>query len=145
MTARLTSIGCILLGGFLYWTALGSDHPLAYFFPQVLGLLMLGLGVGMFIMELGKNRKPSGRINIPWARLWPGMLVLIVYMAIAQRAGFYLSSWLAFVSLGILYAPGRGGLAMVKRCVPISVTFLAVLYVVFWTLLRVQMPRGFAF
>lgn len=145
MAARLTAIASILLGGFLFWAALGGDHPLAYFFPQMLALLMLGLGVVMFVIELGKNRKAPARIDIPWIKLWPGMLVLIVYMGIVQWAGFYLSSWLAFVSLGILYAPGRASLAMVKRCVPISVAFLAVLYVVFWTLLRVQMPRGFAF
>lgn len=145
MVARLTSIACIALGGFLFWAALGSDYPLAYYFPQMLGLLMVALGVSMFVTELGKNRKPqTAGVDIPWARLWPGILVLLVYMAIAQSVGFYVSSWLAFASLGILYAPGRG-LATAKRCVPISVAFLGVLYLVFWTLLRVQMPRGFAF
>jgi len=145
MAARLTAIVCIALGGFLYWAALGSDYPLAYFFPQMLGLAMVMLGMAMFVMELGKNRKrQTARIDIPWARLWPGILVLLVYMVVAQSVGFYVSSWFAFASIGILYARGRG-LATAKRCVPISVAFLAVLYVVFWTLLRVQMPRGFAF
>ena len=107
--------------------------------------MMAALGAAMFVMELGKNRKPqSAGVDIPWARLWPGILVLLVYMVIAQSVGFYVSSWLAFASLGILYAPGRG-LATAKRCVPISVAFLGVLYLVFWALLRVQMPRGFAF
>ena len=144
MAARLTAIVCIALGVFLYWAALGSDYPLAYFFPQMLGLAMVMLGVAMFVMELGKNRKPTAGIDIPWARLWPGILVLLVYMVVAQSVGFYVSSWLAFATIGILYAPGRA-LATAKRCVPISVAFLAVLYLVFWTLLRVQMPRGFAF
>jgi hypothetical protein len=29
--------------------------------------------------------------------------------------------------------------------VPISIAFLAVLYLVFWMLLRVQLPHGFTF
>jgi hypothetical protein len=145
MAARLTSIACIALGVFLYWAARGSDYPLAYYFPQMLGVLMAVLGAAMLVMELGANRKPAtAAVDIPWARLWPGILVLVTYMAVAQTLGFYLSSWLAFASIGILYAPGRG-LATARRCVPISAVFLGVLYLVFWTLLRVQMPRGFAF
>jgi len=144
MVARLTSIACIALGGFLFWAALGSDYALAYYFPQMLGLLMAALGVGMLVMEFGKNRKPKAGVDIPWARLWPGILVLLVYMAIAQPVGFYVSSWLAFAAIGILYAPGRY-LVTAWRCVPISAAFLGVLYLVFWALLRVQMPRGFTF
>jgi hypothetical protein len=36
-------------------------------------------------------------------------------------------------------------MATAARCVPIAFVFLAVLYLVFWTLLRVQLPHGFAF
>ena len=146
MAARLTSVACILFGGFLYWAALGSDTPRAYFFPQMLAVAMVVMGATMLIMDFrsGGVRQAAGPPT-QWYKIWPGMIVLVVYMAIAEHVGFYVSSWLAFTSIGILYAPTGDRLATATRCVPIAVVFLAVLYLVFWTLLSVQLPHGFAF
>lgn len=146
MAARLTPIACILLGGVLYWAALGSEVPKAYFFPQMLALAMVLLGASLLITDFRAGAKaPAAPIAIPWATLWPGMLVLALYMAFAQQVGFYLSSWLAFVAIAIVYATPARRAATIKRSLPIAIVFLGVLYLVFWTLLRVQLPHGFAF
>ena len=146
MAARLTAIACILFGGFLYWAAFGSDTPRAYFFPQMLALAMAAMGVALLVMDFRSNGKlQAAGSATQWYKIWPGMIVLVVYMAIAEQVGFYVSSWLAFTSIGILYAPAGHRLATALRCVPIAFVFLAVLYLVFWTLLRVQLPHGFAF
>jgi hypothetical protein len=146
LAARLTAIACILIGGLLYWAALGSDTPKAYFFPQMLALTMVALGAALVFTSFRPGGKVQGAaIAIPWSRLWPGMLVLAVYMAVAQQVGFYLSSWLAFMAIAIVYAPFSARPATIKRSVPVAIAFLAVLYLVFWTLLRVQLPHGFAF
>jgi len=146
VAARLTSVVCILLGFYLYWAALGSEVPKAYFFPQMLALAMVVLGAGLLVTEFRTGGKaPAVRIAIPWAMLWPGMLVLALYMALAQQVGFYLSSWLVFVAIAILYATPAVRATTIKRSLPIAIAFLGVLYLVFWTLLRVQLPHGFAF
>jgi hypothetical protein len=146
MAARLISIVCILLGGLLYWAALGSNTPKAYFFPQMLALAMLAMGAAMLVMDFRSSGKRQATWSATqWYKIWPGMLVLVVFMAIAEQVGFYVSSWLAFTSIGVLYAPAGARLATAKRCVPIALVFLGVLYLVFWMLLRVQLPHGFAF
>lgn len=146
LTSFATSIACVLFGGFLYWAARGSETPKAYFFPQMLALTMAALGVAMLIADFrGGSKLQASWTAIPWPKIWPGMLVLAVFMLVAERVGFYLSSWLAFTSIGIWYAPADERLATAKRCVPISIVFLAVLYLVFWTLLSVRLPHGFAF
>jgi len=146
VAARLISITCIAFGGLLYWAALGSDTPKAYFFPQMLALMMAALGAAMLAMDFRSSGKPQAAWPATqWYKIWPGMLILAVFMAIAEQVGFYVSSWLAFTSIGVLYAPAGDRLATAKRCVPISIAFLAVLYLVFWMLLRVQLPHGFAF
>ena len=146
MAERLIAIACVVFGGLLYWAALGSDTPRAYFFPQMLALTMAAMGLALLVVELrGAGSGEVAWIAVPWPRVLPGMVVLIVYMAIAQVVGFYVSSWLTFTAIAVLYAPYATRKATIKRCVPISIAFLAVLYVVFWTLLRVQLPHGFAF
>ncbi len=146
MAARLISIACIVLGGLLYWAALGSDNSKAYLFPQILALTMVAMGAAMLVIDFrSSNKRQAAWSATQWYRIWPGMLVLVVFMAVAETVGFYVSSWLAFTSIGVLYAPTGDRLATAKRCVPISIVFLAVLYLVFWTLLRVQLPSGIAF
>jgi Tripartite tricarboxylate transporter TctB family len=146
VAARLTPIACVLLGGCLYWAALGSEVPKAYFFPQMLALTMVVLGAGLLVTDFRSSGKAQAvRIAIPWATIWPGMLALALYMALAQQLGFYLSSWFVFVSIAILYATPARRTATIKRSVPVSIAFLAVLYLVFWMLLRVQLPHGLAF
>ena len=146
MAARLTAIACVLVGGVLYWAALGSEMPKAYFFPQMLALTMVVLGAAMLVGEFRAGGKAqAAAIVIPWSKIWPGMVVLAVYMAVAQQVGFYLSAWLAFIAIALIYMPVTERAATVKRCVPVATAFLAVLYLVFWTLLRVQLPHGFAF
>ncbi|MEJ2375491.1 MAG: tripartite tricarboxylate transporter TctB family protein [Pseudolabrys sp.] len=146
MAARLTPIACIVLGGYLYWAALGSDTPKAYFFPQMLALALAALGAIMLAGELrGGGKAQAAAIAIPWVKIWPGMLVLAVYMLLARQVGFYVSAWLIFVTIAIVYAPFAQRPAAIKRSAPIATAFLAVLYLVFWTLLRVQLPHGFAF
>ena len=106
MAARLISIACILFGGLLYWAALGSDTPKAYFFPQMLALAMVAMGAAMLVMDFRSSgkRQAAGHAT-QWYKIWPGMVVLVVFMAIAEPVGFYVSSWLAFTSIGVLYAP----------------------------------------
>ena len=146
MAARVIAIACVLVGGLLYWAALGSDMPQAYLFPEMMALAMIGLGVAMVISAFAKSApSPAPWARIPWFRILPGMVVLAAFLSILQTVGFYLSSWLAFSSIGILYAPEGKRIAAAKRVVPSSIVFLAVLYLVFWTLLQVQLPRGFAF
>lgn len=146
MAERVIAIACVVIGGLLYWAALGADVPQAYLFPQMLALAMIALGIAMVIAAFGRNAAaPAPWAHIPWARILPGMVVLVAFLSILQTIGFYVSSWLAFSTIGVLYAPAGKRVAAVKRVMPASIVFLAVLYLVFWTLLQVQLPRGFAF
>lgn len=147
MAARVIAIACIVVGGLLYWAALGSATPQAYLFPRMLALAMAVLGAAMLIAAFA-GRAPqlaSQTTPVPWLKILPGMVVLVVFLSILQTVGFYLSSWLAFSSIGVIYAPAGERVASIKRIVPVSIAFLAVLYLVFWTLLQVQLPRGLAF
>lgn len=143
MAKRLTPIFCTLLGALLFWAATGADNPQAYVFPKLLAAMMVLLGIVMLVMDWGVRAGQTAKsVAIPWTKLWPVLTIFVLYMLAAQPLGFYLASWLAFAAIGIIYSPVESNLASAKRCVPISLAFLLVLYGVFVILLQVQMPKG---
>ncbi len=142
MAKRLTPILCTLLGAFLFWAASGADNPQAYLFPKLLAVIMVVLGIVMAVVDWGASAGRAAAASIPWGKLWPVLLIFVLYMVAAQPLGFYLASWLAFAAIGTIYSPTESSLASAKRCVPISFAFLLVLYGVFVMLLQVQMPKG---
>lgn len=143
MAKRLTPVFCVLLGVLLVWAASGAANPQAYLFPKLLAVLMIVLGVAMVIADWGVRGIPgASALAIPWGKLWPALLIFVLYMVAAQPLGFYLASWLTFAAIGITYSPRESTTANAKRCVPIAFAFLAVLYGVFVLLLQVQMPKG---
>lgn len=146
MAERLNPIASTILGVLLYWAASGASNPQAYLFPRILAATMVVLGVALIIAEWTPIPVgPEDSERIPWATLWPALAIFALYMAVAPQLGFYVSSALAFVAIGVIYSPMRSTARAAARCIPISVAFLIVLYAVFVLLLQVQMPRGWAF
>ena len=145
MAERLTPIASTLIGILLYWAAAGAANAQAYLFPRILALTMIVLGVAMVIAEW--SPLPTARRSgdgIPWSTLWPALTIFVLYMLVAPELGFFLSSALAFVAIGVVYSPAESVLRAARQCVPITIAFLVVLYAVFVLLLQVQMPRGWA-
>lgn len=143
MAKRLTPVACVLVGLLLFWVASGPGNPQAYVFPRLLAVVMVILGIAMMVSEWGrKTAQTVASVDIPWGLLWPVLMIFVIYMVAARPLGFYFASWLAFAAIGIVYSPSNSNVASAKRCIPISLAFLLVLYAVFVVVLQVQMPRG---
>jgi len=70
-----------------------------------------------------------------------------VYVFLAAKwLGFYVASWIAFAAIYALYdpAPHSSGAAWARR-IFIPAGFMAMIYLLFNTLLKVQTPRGIFF
>ncbi len=144
--ARLTAIGTIVVSALLYWAAAAPADSRAYLFPKVIAIAMGVLGVAMLVRSRSAvGAKGESATAVPWSRLWPVFTILVAYLMLAQHLGFYVTSWLAFASIGIVYSPADTSIVGAKRCLPVSLAFLGVLYLVFVLLLQVQTPRGVLF
>ena len=143
MTAtRWTSFGMLAFALTLYVLSATAEGQEAYVFPRIIALAMCLIAVFTLVFEWA-SLDGSG-VSIPWGKLWPALTIFLVYMLISQHLGFYTSSFLAFFSLGVIYTSQSYTMGA-KRCLPISIAFMTVLYAVFVWLLRVQTPRGILF
>lgn len=122
------------------FASFAGDDPAAYAFPRLVAVLML-----VFCGANLARRAVAGFGGEPaltWTlirKIAPGVAVFVVYLLVAQDLGFYLAALLAFFALSFLYSahrrPGRIGL--------VTGAVIAVLYLVFSVVLKVQVPREF--
>lgn len=117
-----------------------GDDPAAYAFPRLVAVLMLVFCSVNLVRRAMAGF--SGEPALTWAltrKIAPGVAVFAVYLLVAQELGFYLAALLAFFALSFLYSAHR-------RPVSIGIVtgaVIAVLYLIFSVVLKVQVPREF--
>ncbi|MFQ5851342.1 MAG: tripartite tricarboxylate transporter TctB family protein [Candidatus Binatia bacterium] len=148
MTAsRLTSIASLVLSLGLYAAAYFVENWEAYLFPRLLAIGMFLIATAMLTAGWTSDKaSEKGHAGTPpWTRLWPALVIFVLYLLVAEELGLYASSFAAFLASVTVYAPDRASLRRSVKHVMISLAFMAVLYSVFAVLLRVQTPRGILF
>lgn len=139
---RIIGLFGMILAGLLYWAGVGHDFAAAYQFPGLAAIAMAVFALALLALTWTPYADRTAVVEtVPWRRLWPGLVILALYMATAELLGFLVSGLLAFVSIGLVYATPRPG-ANYRRCLPIALAFMTVLYLIFVKLLQVQLPRG---
>jgi hypothetical protein len=139
---RIIGVACVLLAGLLYWAGSGHDFPDAYQFPNLVAAVMAVLGLVMLLLTWTPYADKEAVVEtVSWRRLWPALLILVLYIATAEYIGFMTSAFMAFTSIGLVYGTPLPG-ANVRRCLPIALAFVTTLYVIFVVLLQVQLPTG---
>jgi len=160
-------ISLILLAGSiaLYASLSLMEEVAAASFPRVVIIIMGFLGLTLllqtvFIRQKGErpvlqsdrvaNRgnasKNSGVVKkFPVGTVAGCFLLMVVYLAVMEKLGFYLSAFLFFIAATFIL--GRQDLTLRKCVVRIGIAFIfsAVLFILFNKLLLVQTPKGLLF
>lgn len=117
-----------------------GDDPAAYAFPRLVSALMLvfcGANLARRAMA-GFSGEPA----LTWTliqKIAPGIAVFIAYLLVARDLGFYLAALLAFFAVSFLYSAHRRPV----RIGIVTGAVIAVLYLIFSVVLKVQVPREF--
>jgi len=138
----------LLLAGVVAWLSFTREPAGAFLFPRLISVVMLGLAGWNFARAaLGLARVGGGLSAGLFLRIAPGAVVMLIYVFLAARSlGFYAASYLAFVAIYALYDPAsHASPSAWARRLAIPAGFMAVIYLLFNTLLKVQTPRGIFF
>jgi hypothetical protein len=116
-----------------------------YLFPRIaaviIAILAAVLLIKVFINRSTAKTMKSSLIN--WRTLLPGLAVGFVYLLSLEIIGFYVSSFLAYFSICVIY--GKCEMTNRKRGIfklVVSSIFMIVLFLLFWNLLHVRTPTG---
>ena len=126
-----------------FWNTDGE----VYFFPRIIALLMLLLASIQLVNQLitNSNDEDSNKI-FSWSTLAPGLVIGIIYVLLMEKLGFYLSSFICFITLISIYGKRRAfDFRALSYKVLVGIIFTAILYALFWKLLNVRTPTGILF
>ncbi len=133
--------------------SLDVEDPLSSIFPDATLLVMVFLSGLLFIMTIMaiKKKKVStrgaeGRLAFSRTRVMITMVLAVVYLSLLDISGFYFTSALFFFAFASIIALDKQYFFdHIRSRVVTSVCFVAVLYVIFNVVLKVQTPTGFLF
>ena len=151
-TPRLQHIaasGLVFAAGLaVAWASFNGEPVQAYLFPRLISLAWVGLAGWTFGKAImGRTRVGAGLHMPTLLRLAPGLAVMLVLVFWGARVlGFYLGSTIAVLAIIAIYdpAPHSDPKSWARR-VAISLGFMAVIYLLFSTLLSVYTPAGIWF
>jgi hypothetical protein len=98
------------------------------------------------VADAGKEPKYLDPVKrFPFGKLIVCFIMIVIYFAVMERLGFYVSAFLFFISLAFIL--GRKDLNLRKGALQIGIAFIftAILFVLFNKILEVQTPKGLLF
>lgn len=140
---RLTALFTLLVAMGLAVVSFLPSEP-GYEFPKIVAMVLVSIAALQVILAL-IPRKPITAANeesIPWGSVFPVLLILGGFLLIAEWLGFFISSFITFSLIVMIYTPERWSWRRVIQGCAIAAIFMGVLYAVFVTLLGVQIPEG---
>lgn len=142
----IAPIAVLVISAILY-AASATGEGGGYEFPTLIALVMCVFAAGMLAHALGPGRRAKDERpgTVPWGAIVPGLALFVAYLFVMQWVGFFVTSFLVFLAIAVLYAPGKQTLAGVGRTAGVSAVFTVALYAVFVLLLQVQFPQGLLF
>jgi hypothetical protein len=89
-----------------------------------------------------KNLIVFRRLRDEFFSLIPMLVIIFVYLNVAEALGLYSTSLLAFLSIVITYTGVRPRSTKLKKNIFISFAFMGIIYLIFAILLKLQTPNA---
>ncbi len=135
----------LVLGIWVAWISFTQEPSSAFLFPRLISVIMVLLAVWNFARAaLGFARAGVGFYAYELRNILPGLAVAGIYVFFAAKMlGFYVASIATFLIIYSLYdpVPLSSARSWIRRGF-VTISFIAVIYILFALVLQVQTPRG---
>ena len=142
----LAAVGDILVTVFavvLLAASFLAKYPEAYLFPRILAVILALLCVFQLVMVARGTDTIDNITEVigSMKNMLPIIGMIIVYVALAEWLGFYLSAALAYFAVALVGGGSYDSRHIAKTAV-VALGVTVGLYILFSLLLQVQSPRG---
>lgn len=132
---------------FFAWQVNVPEEEFTKLAPKTLLWLMAALNVVQYVLAFFRWRQKSDKFlslkGYPLKRVAILLALTVLFVAVADRLGFYLSSFFYFFTASLIAQPMTITPKLVIRRFLIVLACIAFLYGLFTVALNVQIPKGF--
>ena len=132
---------------FFAWQVNVPEEEFTKLAPKTLLWLMTALNVVQYVLAFFRWRQKSDKVlslkGYPLKRVAILVALTVLFVAVADRLGFYLASFLYFFTASLIAQPMPITPKLLVRRFLIVLACVAVLYGLFTVALSVQIPKGF--
>ena len=145
---QASALYALLVAALFAFLSFYNTDAETYLFPRIIAVVLAILSVILFISNttVGESSEKQSPADQYFSTVWPGLLIGLIFVLIMEDLGFYVSSFLAFMAILIVYdsQPIANAKVLFTK-ISISAAFMLVLYLLFWNGLHVRTPTGILF
>ncbi|MCP4186503.1 MAG: tripartite tricarboxylate transporter TctB family protein [Gammaproteobacteria bacterium] len=145
-TEQASAVYALAISAIFAFLSFYNTDAETYLFPRIIAIVLAILSVILFISNSATGENTKRYASEYFTDIWPGLVIGFIYLLTMEDLGFYISSFLAFLAVLILY--GRRGISNPKALgtkVAVSAAFMLILFLLFWNGLHVRTPTGLIF
>lgn len=147
-TEQASAVFTLIISALFAFLAFYNTDADTYLFPRIIAVALALLSAILLISNLGTGKQTvvenSAAIN--FRDIWPGLLIGLVFFLLLETLGFYMSSFLAFLSILLLYGKRKAmDIEAMTLKIIVSLAFMIILFLLFWSGLHVRTPTGWFF
>jgi len=147
-TEQASAVYALIISALFTFLAFFRTDAETYLFPRIIAVALALLSIILLISNLGIGREKTQE-NVEgdmFSDIWPGLLIGTLFFILLESLGFYMSSFLAFLSILTLYGKRRAlDIEALTLKIVISLVFMIILFLLFWVGLNVRTPTGWFF
>jgi hypothetical protein len=147
-TEQASAVYALIVSALFTFLAFYNTDAETYLFPRIIAIALAILSLILLISNSGigakKTEESTEGVNL--RDIWPGLLVGLLFLLLLETLGFYMSSFLAFLSILLLYGKRKAlDVEAFTIKVVVSSGFMIILFLLFWNGLHVRTPTGWFF
>ena len=122
----------------------------AYLFPRTITSIMFAVTIFLFYQNLEnkfleRQRKAPSVFPLNLSKLYPVGISILLFIFFAEDLGFYFSTTILFMFISIFYSEEKLDISNLIKSSCVCSLFMALIYILFTVLLKVQVPGFFLF
>lgn len=140
MSNVISGLAFVVLAG-IFWVQRSYTSEFGGLFPDPVIIVVAVLGLILAVLGLVQRKASEHKSDVPLTGLIRAVLLLVAWVALLPTLGYVVGSLVFFVLTALLMRGHRPSLKGLALDVAVSVAVVGVLYLLFTTVLIVELPE----
>jgi hypothetical protein len=137
----LVALLVALIAALIFQVSFFQENSEAYLFPSIIAACMLVMGIISLVREAFDLCVDDFQV-FPFQRQWPVIVMMVAALFLVEWIGMYSTAFLTLSAVSYWYSSKPNQRQRIINSLLFAAGFSAFMFLLFSTMLNVQLPRG---